>query len=212
MGLSSGGCCWDLVPALYPLISHLPRPLSCFILPCLMGHCLYCRSFDLSPPLTSRAAISLSLDKEAVIVHVILVADMRILVFCLFHIHFYHTPTSPAFPHPCPLAGSSHTVAGEQKPKPQGQHQGQHDRKDRIAKTGVLTLLPSTLPPCCPSSQPSTLLLWCRCTGMLSPWRTIWHRPPSTSGLCLHVSLSVRAAPTTLKCHAGTLYYVTGFT
>ena len=50
-----------------------------------------------------------------VIVHVIVVTNMRILVFFRFHIHFYHTPPSPASLHSCPLAGSSPTLTGGQK-------------------------------------------------------------------------------------------------
>lgn len=94
---------------LCPLNAHLPHPdhrqaLSCFILRCPVSNYLHCKSFNPSLLLTSRAAISLSLDKEGVIVRVIMVADMRTLGFCLFHICSYHTPPSPAFPHPCPLA------------------------------------------------------------------------------------------------------------
>lgn len=128
VGRISAGCSRDQAPALCPLHAHRPQHLSCVIFPCPMSHCLYCESFNPSPLLTSRAAISLSLDKEGVIVRVIMVANMRILVFCLFHIYFYHTPPSPAFPHPRRLSGSSHTVAGEQKPKPWGHQQAQHDR------------------------------------------------------------------------------------
>lgn len=68
------------------------------------------------PSVELQAAISSSLDEEGVIIRVVVVANMRTLVSCLFHIHFYHIPPAPASLHPCPLAGSSPTLAGEQKP------------------------------------------------------------------------------------------------
>lgn len=147
------------------------------------------------PSVDLQAAISLSLDEEAVIIHVVVVANMRILVFCLFHIHFYHTPPAPASLHPCPLAGSSPTLAGEQK-RVQPRANTSATRWARWNKQNwgafsALATLASLL--CCdPTEHTSAVGPWSWSLSLLGtffPWRIRYLSPPP-SGFCLNHPLS----------------------
>lgn len=119
VGKASGGCCWELPLLCVSLkLTHSNHQVVvslCFILPSPWSDNLHCKSFNPSLPLTFRAAISLSVDKKEKIARVIMVANMRMPVFPLFHIHSYRMSPSPAFPCLCPLVRGYCILAGEEK-------------------------------------------------------------------------------------------------
>ena len=90
---------------------HLPSSLSGSLCPVWFWHVPRATTYIARAsiaPCRWPAGCNIFISREGrVIVHVIMVTNMRILVFCWFHIHFYHTTPSPASLHPCPLAGSS---------------------------------------------------------------------------------------------------------
>lgn len=146
------------------------QPLCCLILAWPLS--FHSQSFTLSRPV-----ISLSLDKDGVIGHVIILANMRILVFCQFHIHFHHSPPAPVFLYPHPLAGSSPTLAGGQKPThPRANIECKTIGKKEQVKLGAHSALATlvSLLPCDPTKHASatvTLPWLLSLLGTLLPWR-----------------------------------------